>query len=43
MWWELLQLMVNGLVSGSVFALGAAGISLVVGWGIRPARRSRRR
>ena len=31
MWWELAQLMVNGLVSGSVFALGAAGISLVFG------------
>ena len=31
MWWELAQLVVNGLVSGSVFALGAAGISLVFG------------
>jgi len=28
---ELLQLMVNGLVEGSVYALGAAGISLVFG------------
>jgi branched-subunit amino acid ABC-type transport system permease component len=28
---ELLQLIVNGLVSGSVYALGAAGISLVFG------------
>ncbi len=28
---ELLQLMVNGLVEGSIYALGAAGISLVFG------------
>ena len=28
---ELLQLIVNGLVSGSIYALGAAGISLVFG------------
>ena len=28
---ELLQLIVNGLVEGSIYALGAAGISLVFG------------
>jgi branched-subunit amino acid ABC-type transport system permease component len=31
MGWELLQLVVNGLVTGSVYALGAVGISLVFG------------